>query len=349
MIGEFVTRALISQAEAGRLPDAWIRAGIRRLLRKRLEQECVGNPAAVATRTAAFEHALRSATVAVETAAANVQHYEAPTEFYRISLGPRMKYSGCLWSDGVVDLAGAELASLEQVAARARLVDGQDVLELGCGWGSFTLWAAETFPNSRFTGVSNSRTQREWIESEAIRRGLANVTVQTCDMNVFDPGRTFDRIVSIEMFEHMRNYEVLLSRIARWMRSQATLFIHVFCHRTAAYPFEVGGAADWMAREFFTGGLMPSADFIPRFRGELIHEATHLVGGEHYQKTAEAWLANTDARADAALAALSDGVKPSEAALRLQRRRIFYMACAELFGFAGGREWLVAHHVFRKA
>jgi cyclopropane-fatty-acyl-phospholipid synthase len=247
----------------------------------------------------------------------------------------------------VATLDDAEAAMLALSAERAGIGDGQDVLDLGCGWGSFTLWAAARHPTSRFLGVSNSRPQREHILAEARARGLSNVEVVTADMNAFDPGRRFDRVVSIEMFEHMRNYEALLGRIAGWMKPDGRLFVHVFCHKQAAYPFEVEGAGNWMGRHFFTGGLMPSDDLLLHFQRD-VHCLDHWwVGGEHYAATARAWRENLDERRVEILAMFRE-VYGGEATRWLGRWRIFFLCCEELFGFRGGKEWAVAHYLFAR-
>ena len=232
---------------------------------------------------------------------------------------------------------------------RAQLADGQRILELGCGWGSLTLWMAERFPNARITGVSNSRTQREHILGQAAARGLGNVEIITTDVNRLAlPEGAFDRVVSIEMFEHMRNYRTLLGNIARWLAPGGQLFVHIFVHRHLMYPFEVEGEDNWMGRYFFTGGLMPSADTLLHFQEALALEERWLVPGTHYERTANHWLANQDANADEVLRVLASCYGERDAARWAQRWRMFWMACAELFGYRNGAEWLVAHYRFRR-
>ena len=281
--------------------------------------------------------------------AANAQHYELPPAFFRACLGRRLKYSGCYYPTGNETLDQAEEAMLALYGERAELADGQDILELGCGWGSLTLWMAERYPNARITAVSNSRPQREHIEARCRERGFGNVRVLTQDVNhlQLEPVR-FDRCVSVEMFEHMRNYETLLSRIAGWLRPGGSLFVHIFAHRTCAYPFETEGGDNWMGRHFFTGGLMPASDTLLWFQRDLGIEARWHVDGTHYQRTADHWLANQDARRDEVMAILRDAYGPEGAKLWFQRWRMFWMSCAELFGFDGGREWIVAHYRFRR-
>ncbi len=297
-------------------------------------------------RHQALVEKLRASEIAIETAAANEQHYEVPPAFFEAVLGPHLKYSSCYWPDGTNDLGAAEAAMLALTAERAGLADGQEILDLGCGWGSLSLWAAARYPNSRITAISNSSGQRAFIEAAAAARGLTNLAVRTADVRtLLLPARAFDRVVSIEMFEHMRNYEQLLRRIADWLAPGGSLFVHVFAHRRHAYPFEDAGASDWMAREFFTGGIMPSASLLHHFQDDLqLVDEWHLAG-THYARTAEAWYANLMEREPQALATLAVAYG-ADARTRFQRWRVFFLACAELFGYANGREWIVAHYRF---
>ncbi len=332
------------------LPDSLIRLGIRRLLRQRLRDERSDDPAERGRRVDAFAEELRRLPVAVATKAANDQHYEVPAAFYRLCLGPRLKYSSCLYPKGDEDIPAAEEAMLALTCERAELTDGQDVLELGCGWGSLTLWMAEKYPRSRITGVSNSASQRAHIESEARARGLTNVRIITCDMNVFDAGAgAYDRVVSVEMLEHMKNWGELLRRVSTWLRPGGALFFHVFTHRDCAYHFESKDGTDWMSRHFFTGGIMPSNCLASRFQEHLKLERTWEVEGRHYGQTAEHWLRNTDRRRKEVLEIFARTYGPGEARKWLAYWRIFFMACAELWNFDGGREWMVCHYRFRKA
>ncbi len=337
---------LLGLAERGVLPDALLRHGIRRLCARRLAEERRDGLAAHGARAARLIEELRRSPIAIHTAAANAQHYELPAAFFEQCLGPRLKYSCALYPTGGESLAQAEEAMLRAYEERADLADGQSVLELGCGWGSLTLWMAERFPRARITAVSNSHHQRAHIEAACRTRGLANVRVITADVNslALDPA-TFDRCVSVEMFEHLRNVGSLMDRIAAWLRPGGKLFVHLFAHRTLCYPFETAGEDNWMGRHFFTGGLMPAADTLLHFQDRLRLEQRWLLDGTHYERTANHWLERQDANAAAVRATLR-GAYGDRADLWFQRWRMFSMACPELFGYARGQEWLVAHYRF---
>lgn len=337
----------IDLAERGLVPDYIVRLAIRRIIRGRLADEYRGGEAARRARVETLLEALSESVLALATKTANEQHYEVPTEFFRLVLGQHMKYSACLHDSTNIDLDVAEAAMLALYADRAELKDGQDVLDLGCGWGSFTLWAAARYPGSRFTAVSNSASQRQFIEAAALERGLINIEVITCDViDLGFPEGRFDRVVSIEMFEHMRNYEVLLARIAGWLTRDGCLFVHIFCHRETAYPYETEGDDNWMAQHFFTGGLMPAIDTLAHFDHHLKIESQWRVPGHHYQRTARAWLDRLDAHRMRARAVL-EPTYGTDVDLWLNRWRMFFMACEELFGYRGGEEWLVAHYRLR--
>jgi cyclopropane-fatty-acyl-phospholipid synthase len=288
--------------------------------------------------------------LALHTADANAQHYEVPTEFYNYCLGARKKYSSCYFPTGRETLDQAEEIMLAKTCERAQLQDGQSVLELGCGWGSLSLWMAEHYPKSKITVVSNSRTQREYIESKASAKGFKNLSVITCDMNNFSTDQQFDRVVSVEMFEHMRNWKLLFERISGWLKPNGRLFFHIFVHRFYTYPFETEGEDNWMGRHFFTGGIMPAFDLPLRFQEHLKIESQWLVDGHHYGQTAEWWLKNLDANRDRALEVFRRNPNPQgeNATVMLNRWRIFFMACAELWNFERGREWAVGHYLFSK-
>jgi cyclopropane-fatty-acyl-phospholipid synthase len=338
----------IELAERGLVPDWLVRRGIRGLLERRLRDECFGDPEAQSARYQALMDELAESAIAIETDAANEQHYEVPAAFYQQVLGERLKYSSALWPPGVDHLDAAEAVMLDQTCRNADLADGQDVLELGCGWGSLTLWMASHYPASRITAVSNSSSQRRHIEARAKDLGLANVEVVTCDVNELALDKAFDRVVSVEMFEHVRNYRELLERVAGWMKPDARLFVHIFCHRFLAYPFDTEGEGNWMGRYFFTGGLMPASDTLLHFADDVVIERRWLYSGTHYARTARAWLENLDARKRQVRSIMQEAYG-DEAAIWQQRWRIFFMACEELFGFDQGRQWLVGHFRFRKA
>lgn len=340
--------SLIALAEKGRIPDKLIRMGIRSLLKQRLVDEKANDPQAASENKNRFIETLRTSPIAIETEAANEQHYEVPAAFYQLALGNHLKYSGCWWDDYTFTLDEAERAMLDLYVDRGQFENGQDILELGCGWGSLTLHLAERFPYSRITGVSNSHSQRKHIEKQALERGMPNVRIITQDVNQLELEGQFDRIVSIEMFEHMRNYQQLFDKIGDWLRPDGKLFVHIFCHQNVLYPFETEGDDNWMGRYFFTGGLMPSADTLLHFQDKLSIEKHWLVNGQHYQKTAEAWLQNTDKHAEQITKLFSKLYGEKEAAIWLQRWRLFFMACAELFGYRNGTEWLVSHYLFQK-
>ncbi len=338
---------LLGMAERGHIPDALLRQGIRRLCAQRLREEQEGGLDAQAARFAERIEMLRKSPVAIHTDAANAQHYELPPEFFQLCLGKRLKYSGCYYPRGDESLEQAENAMLALYGERAELADGQSILELGCGWGSLSLWMAERYPKAQITAVSNSNPQREHIEAQCRKRGLFNVRVITCDANQLelDP-QQFDRCVSVEMFEHMRNYDTLLNRIAGWLRPGGKLFVHIFAHKTAMYPFETQGDDNWMGRHFFTGGLMPASDTLLWFQSALKIENRWHVDGRHYQRTANHWLANQDANRERVMVVLGKAYGRKSAPLWYQRWRMFWMSCAELFGYADGQEWLVAHYRF---
>lgn len=340
--------SMIQWAEKGWVPDRLIRYGIRRLCEERLR----GELALVRQSDKDFKEqrieGLRNSAIAVETDAANEQHYEVPAAFYQQVLGKHLKYSACWWDKDTKTLSEAEHAMLALYAKRAELEDGQQVLDLGCGWGSFSLWAAPRYPHSNFVAVSNSSSQREYIEGRAQELGLSNLTVRTCDVNQLSFDQDFDRIVSVEMLEHVRNYDALFSRIRGWLREEGKFFVHIFCHRELVYPFETAGENNWMGRYFFTGGLMPSMDTFAKVQQHLKVDAQWPVNGEHYARTAEAWLENMDEHKEAIQAVFAETYSAAESRLWVQRWRMFFMACAELFGYQNGEEWLVCHYRFSR-
>jgi cyclopropane-fatty-acyl-phospholipid synthase len=343
-----VTSLAISWTEQGLVPDSVIRAGIRQLLRRRLAEIHADDAEAASEQLEEFLASMAQAPVALVPERANEQHYEVSAAFYVLVLGRHRKYSACYWPRHVANLDDAEAEALAVTCQRAGLADGQDILELGCGWGPLTLWMAEHFPKSRITAISNSHSQRSFILAEAARRGLGNIEVVTADMNRFEIDARFDRVLSVEMFEHMRNWRELFRRVHGWLRPGGRFFMHVFVHRAVPYAFEARDASDWMSRHFFSGGMMPSDDLALRFQEHLKLIGRWRWDGTHYEKTANAWLANLDRRYDAVLPVLAATYGPETAGQWLQRWRMFFMACAELFGWNRGQEWWVSHYLFER-
>jgi cyclopropane-fatty-acyl-phospholipid synthase len=341
-----VAAKAVDWTESGLVPDSVIRHGIRRLLRARLADIAAGDVEQAAEREADFIAMMDRSPIALVPHLANEQHYEVPATFFARVLGDNRKYSCCYWPDGVTTLSAAESAALAITCERAGIENGMQILDLGCGWGSFSIWTAEHFPECRITSVSNSHSQRDFIVAEAKRRGLENIEVRVCDMNDFDTDRKFDRIVSIEMFEHMRNYRELFRRIARWLRPNGSFFLHIFCHRSTPYEFTDNGPGDWMSRHFFSGGIMPSDSLPMHFQDALQLQNHWRWQGGHYARTANAWVERMDADKEALMPVLVATYGDGEARKWWMRWRMFFMACAELFAFNGGQEWWVSHYRF---
>ncbi|TWU27476.1 SAM-dependent methyltransferase [Bythopirellula polymerisocia] len=343
---EKITQFMIRLAEAGWLPDWLLRLGIRGLLKKRL-QVSVEDSSSAESANREFAERMRNGPLLEAASEANEQHYEVPSDFFRKVLGSHLKYSCALWESGATKLDRAEEAMLELTCKRAEIEDGMKILELGCGWGSLSLWLAENYPLSQIVAVSNSHSQREFIEAQCEARGLANLQVVTCNVAEFDTPDQFDRIVSVEMFEHFRNHALLLERIASWLSPAGKLFVHVFCHRETPYCFESNSSSDWMAQNFFTGGIMPSVALLVEYDEHLSVESQWNVNGINYSRTCEAWLKNLDTSYNELLPLFSQETDRTTAKVRLQKWRMFFLACSELFRYRGGNEWLVAHYLMK--
>jgi len=339
---------LIKLAEKGLLPDTLIRFGIKRLCSQRLAEATSFSEDEMEKEHAAWIDVLKESPIALVPEKANEQHYEVPPRLFELVLGKKLKYSSGFWPEGVSTLDQSENAMLSLTCERAGLVDGHDILELGCGWGSLTLFMAEHFPTSKITAVSNSIDQRQFIEARCGKLNLKNVEVITADMNDFETNKIFNRVVSIEMFEHMRNYEKLLGKVNTWLKSDGKLFVHIFSHQKVAYPFEDNDDGDWMAREFFSGGQMPSHRLLMSFSEQMQIEKDWRVSGIHYEKTSLAWLQKMDQNKAEVLELFKKTYGEKDAGSWLQRWRIFFMSCEVLFGFNRGAEWGVSHYLFEK-
>lgn len=341
-----IGRAAVDAAERRAIPDVAIRAAVRARTRAKLRLEAAGTVEAHWDRRRALLADRAAGPVTTDTVEANVQHYEVPADFFGLMLGPRRKYSSALWAPGTATLAEAEEAMLSLTAARAGIADGQRILDLGCGWGSFTLWAAEHHPGSHVTALSNSHSQRRYIEQQAAAQGLTNVTVITGDVATTEFPGGLDRVVSVEMLEHVRNHRQVLARLAAALQPDGQALIHVFTHRTEAWMFDADNESDWMGRWFFSGGTMPSDDLLLHEQHDLVVEEHWRHSGVHYQRTLDAWLDQLDARRDEALAVLRDAGEP-DPARQLQRWRMFLMASAEVWGLRRGSEFMVSHYLLR--
>lgn len=339
---------LISAAESGRLPDPLLRAAIELRLRNKVRHESRGGATGIAERKRALLDERAAGPITTHVSDANEQHYEVPSDFFRLILGPRLRYSCCYWPDSVGGIASAEEAALDQTVTRARIQNGDRVLELGSGWGSLSLYMAERFPQSEIVAMSNSRTQKSFIDAEAERRGLTNLRIVTADIARFEPQGRFDRVVSVEMFEHVRNHRMLMERIAGWMEPEATCFVHVFSHHSAAWHLDAADPSDWLARHFFAGGTMPSDDLLLHEQRDLLVVDHWRLDGSHYAKTLQAWLDRLDERRDECLEILASGDDPAAPELQLGRWRLFLLASIGTWGMSGGAEFGVSHYLFRR-
>jgi len=337
-----------SLLEKNSIPDFLIRIGIRKLLKQRLIEEKKATVELQQDHLMQLITELKNSPIAINTAEANEQHYEVPTQFYQYCLGKNLKYSSGYWKEGVTDIDSSENDMLEITCNRAELKDGQDVLELGCGWGSLSLFMAKKYPKSNFTVVSNSRTQKLHIDEQAKQRGISNLTVLTVNINDFTIDKKFDRVVSVEMFEHMRNYQLLMKKVADSLKPDGKLFVHIFTHKEFSYKFEVIDESDWMSKYFFTGGIMPSDDLLLYFNEHLSIQQHWHVSGMHYSKTSEAWLQNMDKHKSEIMPLFEKTYGKDQAVKWWVYWRIFYMACAELWGYNNGEEWIVSHYLFSK-
>ena len=341
-------KLLIKLAEKGILPDFFIRLGISKLCGQRLTDANDLSLKAREEKHQKWVDILMESPIALVPEKANEQHYEVPPRLFELVLGAKLKYSSGYWPQGTSTLDDSEVEMLKLTTKRAALSDGQEVLELGCGWGSLTFHMALTYPNSKITAVSNSNDQRQFIEKKCDELKIKNIKVITADMNDFSSEKTFDRVVSIEMFEHMRNYDELLKRVSEWLKKDGKLFVHIFSHKEIAYPFEDKGEGDWMAREFFSGGQMPSHKLLTCFSSRMKIEKDWRVEGTHYEKTSLAWLNKMDENKKEVLKLFEKTYGKNEASTWFQRWRIFFMSCEVLFGFNKGSEWGVSHYLFEK-
>ena len=338
----------INWVEQGYIPDNIIRKGIRRLLKQRLHEISANDTEQASLLKNAFIAGMKTSPVALTPEKANEQHYEVPSSFYEMVLGKHNKYSCCYWDEETASLNDAEKNALRLSCEHAAIENGHSILELGCGWGSLTLWMAQHYPQSQITAVSNSHSQKQYIESVAEQRGITNIKIITCDMNDFESTEVFDRIVSLEMFEHMRNWKNLFEKVSTWLKDEGKFFMHVFSHRAVPYAFEVKDSSDWMSEYFFTGGMMPCDDLPLHFQDNLKISNSWSWNGKHYEKTSNAWLKRMDEQKSELMPLFKSTYGEDLAQTWWMRWRLFFMACAELFAYENGQQWHVMHYVFNK-
>lgn len=343
-----MTTFIESLLEKNQVPDFLIRYRIRQLLEVRINDETKATQELQQAHLLRMIEALKQSPIAINTADANEQHYEVPTAFFQLIMGKHMKYSSCYWDDNTQSLSDAETLALTKTCAHAGLENGMKILELGCGWGSLTMFMATAYPDAQITAVSNSSTQKQYIDATCIERGLKNVRIITADMNDFVLDEQFDRVVSVEMFEHMRNYRLLMKKISSMLKPDGKLFVHIFTHNAFTYYFEVADENDWMSKYFFTGGIMPSDDLLLYFNEDLKISQHWNWDGTHYQKTAECWLQNMDEHKAEVMPILVNTYGAENATKWWVYWRMFFMACAELWGYKNGKEWFVSHYLFTK-
>jgi len=330
------------------IPDSLVRLKIKSLLKQRISDEYIEDKEKQHLALMDLINELKNSPIAINTRDANEQHYELPTEFFRMVLGANLKYSCGIWHKGVNDLDKSEVDMLDLTCERAELADGLKILELGCGWGSLSLKMAKKYPNSTIKAVSNSSTQKQWIDSQIAKFKINNLEIITSDMNDFTISEKFDRVVSVEMFEHMRNYKLLLEKISGFLKPDGKLFVHIFTHKEFAYKFEVKDSTDWMSKYFFTGGIMPSDDLLFYFNDDMKVDRHWRLNGSHYEKTSNAWLNNMDKNKAQIMPIIKQTYGENEAVKWWVYWRLFFMACAELWGYNKGNEWLVSHYLFSK-
>ena len=349
-----ITITLDKLLAQGWIPDFLIRFGVKILLRNKIKNQKIPNIEKRQSKKVEFVNNLKNQPIAIKTSEANEQHYELPPSFFEEILGDRLKYSCGYWdeflppSDCANKLNQSEEAMLELTCSRADIKNGQKILDLGCGWGSLSIYMAENYPESKITALSNSSTQIEYINSIAKEKELDNLKAVIADINTYKSNNTFDRIISIEMFEHMRNYEALMSKLSKLLRNKGKLFIHIFSHHTYPFAYVNKSSSDWMARYFFAGGTMPSQDLLHYFLEDFHLENQWAVSGKHYKQTLEAWLYKMDNKKETIWPIFLEVYGKKEAKKWWNYWRTFFLSCAEFFGMNEGNEWFISHYLFQK-